>query len=239
VSLPETVLIIRCDKLESRQLKAKWVQAIESAGLVIQSKPIEARQLPQWCQRWAQQYHIQLTSEAAQLLAERVEGNLLAADQELQKLALRYGSGETTIPIDAAEIAQSVVDQTHYQLFALSTAMLLGQGQHARQILHRLQQEGLEAPIILWLLTKEIRILMNLVQAGQTGGMNAAFKRQGIWSSKQGEYQQALRRHAPQDWATYLSLALQIDLQIKGLAAGDPWSGLADLVFKITHGNLN
>ncbi|MBD3756297.1 MAG: DNA polymerase III subunit delta, partial [Gammaproteobacteria bacterium] len=118
---PEVIVVIECEKLESRQLKSKWAAAIESAGLVVQAKPVPAQALPGWCQQKAQQVGIQLDNEAAALLAERVEGNLLAADQELIKLSLLFPQGSV---IDASIIAQSVVDQAHYQLFALSSEML-------------------------------------------------------------------------------------------------------------------
>lgn len=226
----ETVVIITSEKLDSRQTKAKWYQAIEAQGLVVQSKPIEGHALVQWCQKRATEHDLQLDNEAAAELAQRVEGNLLAADQELEKLALLFPKGTQ---LTATEIQQSVADQAHYQLFALSTAMLLGKTQHALQILHRLHQEGLEAPVVLWLLSKELRTLIAICQKQQATNLSQVYKQLRIWSSKQNEFNAALRRHNLDYWQSLLGLAMQIDFQIKGMNSGDEWVSLSDLVFKI------
>ncbi|MBD3777297.1 MAG: DNA polymerase III subunit delta [Thiotrichales bacterium] len=231
---PEVIVVIECEKLESRQLKSKWAAAIESAGLVVQAKPVPAQALPGWCQQKAQQVGIQLDNEAAALLAERVEGNLLAADQELIKLSLLFPQGSV---IDASIIAQSVVDQAHYQLFALSSEMLLGRGQHAQQMLTRLRQEGLEAPVILWLVAKEIRQQLELAQLSQTLPLAQVFNQLKIWQSRQAECKAALQRHTLHDWQAMLKQALQIDLLIKGVRPklNDEaiWMGLSALVRQI------
>ena len=233
---PEITLLIRCDKLDSRQLKSKWVQAIEAAGLVIQSKPIDARQLPSWCQQRAEGYGLQLSYDAALVLAERVEGNLLAADQALQKLQLQYGTG---VVLSDQQVADSVADQAHYQLFALSDVMLQGDAIRAVQILQRLQQEGIEAPVVLWLLAKEIRLLYQLAQKqAQQGsaGVAALFKQHRIWQSKQQGYRQALQRHSKEDWERLFNLALAADLQIKGqVQMQDPWLTLRKMVLAVSQ----
>lgn len=228
----DMVLVIYCERLDSRQTKSKWVQAIESAGLVVQSKPIEGRDLPTWCQHQAQRLNLQLDLDAACLLAERVEGNLLAADQELEKLALIKPQGAQ---VTLQDIEQSVVDQAHFQLFALSSLLLTGQAKQALHVLHRLRQEGSEAPVVLWLLTKELRQLIELAQKQQQMPLGQAMKALRIWSSKQNEFTQALRRHDSRYWQTLLLEAYQIDRQIKGTQPGDPWLGLADLVMKIAR----
>lgn len=231
---PEVIVVVECEKLESRQLKSKWVAAIESAGLVVQAKPVPTQALPAWCQQKAQQVGIQLDNEAATLLAERVEGNLLAADQELIKLSLLYPQGAV---IDASIIAQSVVDQAHYQLFALASEMLLGRGDHAQQMLLRLRQEGLEAPVILWLVAKEIRQQWELAQLSQSVPLMQAFNQLKIWQSRQAECKAALQRHSLHDWQAMLKQALQIDLLIKGvrpkLNDEEIWMGLSALVRQI------
>lgn len=228
----ETVVIVTCEKLDSRQTKSKWYQAIDAQGLVVQSRPIEGANLVQWCQSQATEHGLQLDNEAAAELAQRVEGNLLAADQELEKLALIFPKG---VQLTASQIAESVADQAHYQLFALSTAMLLGKTQHALQILHRLQQEGLEAPVVLWLLSKELRTLIAIAQKQQSAHLSQVYKSLRIWASKQNEFNAALRRHHLQYWQSLLGLAMQIDFQIKGFNQGDEWVGLSELVFKISQ----
>ncbi|BBP46715.1 DNA polymerase III subunit delta [Thiosulfatimonas sediminis] len=235
---PEMVILLFCEKLDSRQIKSKWVQAIEAAGLVVQTKPVAQDALPQWVAQRAQNYALQLTQEAASLLAERTEGNLLAADQELIKLSLLLPPNEGSLQaVDAEMILQNVVDQAHYQLFALSEAMLKGQRSSALQILQRLRQEGIEAPIILWLLSRELRVLTELQLLAQQASLGQAFKQCGVWQVNQAQYRQALQRQSSTAWQTYLQVALQVDLKIKGIDANnsDPevWAALKALVIKI------
>lgn len=229
---PEICLVVLCEKLDGRQMKSKWVQAIEAHGWVVQSKPIEGPGLVKWCQQRAQESGLALEDEAAGLLAERVEGNLLAADQEIEKLALFFPPNTVLTP---QNIIDNVADQAHYQLFSLSTAMLYGRTQYALQILHRLQQEGLEAPVVLWLLAKDLRQLIDIAQKQQTMSLPQAFKQLRIWSSKQGEFSAALQRHDLVYWQSLLNVALQVDLTIKGVRPGDEWLGLSELVSQIAR----
>lgn len=233
---PEVIVVIECEKLDSRQTKAKWFQSIESAGLVIQAKAVPVNMLPNWCQQRAQQQGLQLDGEAAALLAERVEGNLLAADQELVKLSLIHP--ENTL-VTAQMINESVVDQAHYQLFALATAMLEGRQEYALQVLHRLRQEGVEAPIILWLLAKEIRQILDITQLQQSMPRAQVFKQLRIWQSRQAEVNSALQRHPAEVWPTLIKQALQVDLMIKGIKKtfneDEVWLGLSGLVAQIAR----
>lgn len=228
---PEICLVVLCEKLDGRQLKSKWVQAIDANGWVVQSKPIEGPGLVKWCQDRARAAGLDLDTEAAGLLAERVEGNLLAADQEIEKLALFFPAGTR---LTAQSISENVADQAHYQLFALSSAILFGRTQYALQILQRLRQEGLEAPVVLWLLAKELRQLIDLAQKQQSMSLSQAFKQLRIWSSKQGEFSAALQRHDGAYWQTLLNNALQVDLIIKGVQPGDEWLGLSQLVSRMS-----
>ncbi|GKT12522.1 MAG: DNA polymerase III subunit delta [Thiomicrorhabdus sp.] len=233
---PEIVVVIQCEKLDSRQTKSKWVAAIESAGLVVQAKPVPVNALPNWCQQKARSHNLTLDNEAANLLAERVEGNLLAADQELLKLSLLLAPNST---IDVASILENVVDQAHYQLFALSSALLNGRVDYSLQMLMRLRQEGIEAPIILWLLSKELRQLIELSQLSQQVSMAQAFKQCRIWQSRQSEYSNAMKRQGLMNWQGLLKSALKVDLMIKGisptLSEEETWFGLADLVSKMAR----
>ncbi|MBF6058605.1 MULTISPECIES: DNA polymerase III subunit delta [Thiomicrorhabdus] len=229
--VPETVLIVQCERLDSKQLKAKWVAAIEAKGLVVQAKPVPIAALPKWCQDRGASLGLQLDSEAAALLAQRTEGNLLAADQELQKIALLSPpSGQISVDF----VAQTVVDQAHYQLFALAGSVLNGQLNESLQILQRLRQEGIEAAIILWLLSKELRQLVELTQLCRQIALPQAFKQCRIWSSRQGEYRAAVGRGDLGHWQKLLGSALQADLRIKGIQPilhdQEIWSTLDDLV---------
>ncbi len=233
---PETVIVFQCERLDSRQLKSRWVNAIESAGCVVQAKPVPVNALPNWCQQKASAFGLQLESDAATLLAERVEGNLLAADQELMKLSLIFGSDAV---ISVQTILEHVVDQAHYQLFALSTAVLNGRVAYSLQMLMRLREEGIEPPVVLWLLSKELRQLIELSQLSQQVSMGQAFKQCRIWSSRQSEFTKALNRQGLSAWQNLLKIALNIDLMIKGirptLSADEVWLEMSQLVLKMAQ----
>jgi DNA polymerase-3 subunit delta len=233
---PELVIVIQCERLDSRQIKSKWVGAIESAGLVVQAKSVPLNALPNWCQQRASSLGLQLESDAAALLAERVEGNLLAADQELIKLSLVLANGAV---ISSQTILEQVVDQAHYQLFALATSVLNGQVMYSLQMLNRLREEGIEAPILLWLLSKELRQLIELSQLSQQMAMGQAFKQCRIWSSRQAEFTNALNRKGLVSWQSLLSRALKIDLMIKGirpvLNGEEVWLEMSQLVLKMAQ----
>lgn len=227
---PEICILVTCEKLESKTTKTKWFQSIESNGLVVQSRPIELKALPSWCQARANQVGLSLEQEAAMVLSERVEGNLLAADQEMEKLSLIFPQGSQ---LNVEDITNNVADQAHYQLFALSTAALTGQATYALQILNRLKQEGLEAPIILWLLAKEVRTLIQLIEKQRQTPLSQVYKSLRIWQSKQAEYRQALNRQDLTHWQACLALCAQIDFEVKGIQQGDEWLSLNQLVVKI------
>ena len=215
-----SVLIV-AGRLEARQLKSAWVQAIEQAGLVIQARPVPSGQLPQWAHQRARHYALQLTEEAAVLLAERSEGNLLALDQALEILALRYG---TPARIEAPQVIDTIADQAHYDLFALSDAILAGELEQALHVLHRLQQEGLEVPLIVWLLSRELNLFYQLAQRPEQA--EVLFRAQKIWRNRQPLYRQRARHLPVETWSRLLQQLHRVDLQAKGLEAGSPWRSL-------------
>ena len=216
----QAALAIFSGRLEARLLKSAWVQAIEQAGLVIQARAVPPMQLPKWCQQQAHAYGLTLTAEAAALLAERVEGNLLAAAQALEVLQLRYGEGAR---IDVPEIRENVVDEAHYQLFALGDALLFGEVAQALHTLQRLRQTGTDATLIVWLLAREVRLYYQLA----VGRSPQALK---IWRNQQSRYLAAAQRLPAGAWARVLAQLAAIDQMNKGLRAGDPWIALDSIV---------
>jgi len=211
---PDTVLILTCERLESRQVKSKWVKLVESVGLVVQAKSVPMQSLPNWLIERAQLYQLQLQMEAAHLLAERIEGNLLAADQELQKLSLLFPAGSS---ITVEQVQAMVVDQAHYQLFALSSTILQGQLKQSLQMYQRLRQEGVELAVILWLLISDVRQLDELAQLSEQSGLAQAFESCRIWKFKQAEYRAALQRAPTGFWRQCLGVLARIDQLMKGM----------------------
>ena len=151
----DTVLLITSGKLDKNAAKAKWYKALDSAGVTLQVWPVEANQLPRWVGQRMRARGLSASPEAAQLLAERVEGNLLAAAQEIEKLLLLYGESS----VDAEMVEQGVADSARYDIFELVDTALLGDAPRVARIMEGLHGEGVEPILILWALVREIRAL--------------------------------------------------------------------------------
>lgn len=225
----DTLLLITAPKLES---KHKWVKLLLESPLcqVISIWPVEANQLPLWIRTRLAQLGLAISDEALELFALRVEGNLLAAAQEIEKLKLLMGN-ETQV--DVAHIESMVVDSARFDVFGLVDIALQGNAAHSLRMLQGLRAEGAAETLILWTLTKELRALMTLAQLTSQGiTLERAFQqiKPPIWPKRQGLFQRAIGRYAPSQWGQLLLKAQQIDTQIKGQADGDYWLELADLV---------
>ncbi|MDW5415621.1 DNA polymerase III subunit delta [Iodobacter sp. CM08] len=223
---PDTITIVTCPKLDKTGQNSKWFQALSAKGDVLEAKNIEHRQLPDWiAQRLARQQQ-KLAPEALQFLADRVEGNLLAAFQEIQKLALLHPAGE----ISLADLQSSVANVARYDVFQLGAALLAGDATRFARMLAGLRAEG-EAPhLVLWSLAEEIRTLYRLGLGKQRGTPSAQlFKELRIWGEKQKLVEPALARVKAAQLKAALAQAALIDQMNKGVAKGEVWDELMNM----------
>ena len=227
---PDITLIISLPKLTQAQQKAKWYQAISKAGLCIRVWPINAHDLPRWLQQVAQHLKIKIDAAGIKLLAELTEGNLLAAKQALDKLRLRFADA----PVGAAEVGAVVNDNARYNVFDLSNSMLTGNAEQSLRILNGLKAEGSEITFVLWAITRELRELIKLTQAKQSGG-NINQLLQAQWAARRTLLQQALQRVNLKNLLHCLNQACQTDEMIKGIRPGNPWNHLSDLVLSLAN----
>ena len=230
----DTVLLISLPKLDGSTQKTKWAKALIDGKDVqfLQIWPVEATQLPQWIRQRLAQAGLSADQEAIELIAARVEGNLLAAAQEVEKLKLLAEGGQ----INAATVQAAVADSARYDVFGLIDAALHGQAAHALHMLDGLRGEGVEAPVILWALARELRLLANLaMQYSQGTPLERAFAqaRPPVWDKRRPLLSKALQRHGASAWNQMLVEAQQIDAQVKGQAEGDPWIGLSQLCLRL------
>ena len=226
----DNVLLIIAGKLEKAQQNTKWFKALDKTGAVIQIWPVDADKLPSWIEQRMQLRGMQPTPEAVALLADRVEGNLLAADQELEKLRLLSGGGV----VDADQVAQAVSDSARFDVFGLVDAALLGEAARATRILGGLHSEGVEPVLVLWALTREIRSLSGMGQLLQQGqGMGQVMSQYRIWDKRKPPVQAALRRYGLKRWHGLLWQAGEIERVVKGRAPGKAWDELLQLTLKI------
>ena len=194
---PDRLLLVGVsEKLDSSAARAAWAKSLEANGVLVEIWPIDRAELPRWIEQRARAAKLALTSGAAQLLAERIEGNLLAADQEIKRLALT-AAGRT---IDEADVLESVANNSRFDVFGLTDAVLAGDAARAFKILFGLRAEGVAAVLVSWALAREISLLARLEHAVRHGAaVDSALARAGVWRRRQPLVKQALRRwRAPQ-----------------------------------------
>ncbi len=225
----DNCLILLTEKLESAVQKSKWVKAIDNIGVICQVWPLPGNALRHWLETQAQSLNLHLPREAYSLLAERHEGNMLALAQSLEKLSLLYGDKEITL----AAIDQMLCDSAHYTIFELSDAALAGNAQKTHTILQGLVQEGTEATLILWALSREIQLLVTLSQPAQPHALPALFNNLGIWQQRQFLYLNALKKHSSRYWLQCLNQAADVDKIVKGVIPGDKTVALSQLALAL------
>jgi len=224
---PDRLIVVVTGKLDAAAARSSWVKAIESAGVLVQVWPIERTQLPDWIKRRASGLQLQLTQRAAETLAERVEGNLLAADQELKKLAILASDG----PVDADGVLAAVANNARFDVFRLVDAVLTADARRAFAILAGLRAEGTEPALLAWALGRELCLLARLRSALDRGqALASAFAKNGVWQRRQALVTRALERYSAADLRSLLQQAAATDHVIKGVVAGDSWQALTQLV---------
>ncbi|MCK5831176.1 MAG: DNA polymerase III subunit delta [Methylococcales bacterium] len=223
-SLPEdTILLITSSKLDKSSLNTKWFKAIEQAGIVIQIWPLDGADLIQWLQQRAQKRGLQIEIDGIKALASRVEGNLLAASQEIEKLFILHGNSA----ISMQSVEDAVADSARFDVFKLTDCVLSGRVTRAIKILNGLKAEGIVAPVIVWALAREIRLLINITMDLKQGqNKQTVFKNHRLWDKRQQLISSALSRMKIKQLQEALVLSSQADRQIKGQEAGDCWETL-------------
>lgn len=252
---PDIILLIIAGKVESATRKSKWYKAVDKVAGIVSVWPIEGQQLNQWLYRRLQSKGLSLQADAIQLINDRVEGNLLAADQEIEKLSLLYpviASAPTVesntqmphqvISLDYEQVSEAVSDSARYNLFDLFDCTLSGDLKRASRMLYGLQREGLSIILIMSLFTREVRMLAKMSAVLHPGGQKDTGQRANVDVAMQGVYifpkrksliAQALRNTRPQLWQSLLKQLLQADKMAKGAQPGDPWDMLQLILARV------
>jgi DNA polymerase III subunit delta len=218
---PDVVCLIVTGKLDKKAGEAPWVRAVEKHGIWVPIRPVPAAALPGWLRERARQLEVEMEPAAAQLIVDRVEGNLLAAQQELEKLRL-LANGQ---PISSELVLRSVGDSSRYDVFQLAEAAAAGDAVRALRVLLGLKSEGVEPTLILWALVRELR---GLWQARERSRLRSAVRGSG-WHLAATPSPRALSRLNQLPLARLLMQASHTDRVLKGLAMGDAWSALTAL----------
>jgi DNA polymerase-3 subunit delta len=227
----DTLLLIVSARLEAAARRSKWVQALDKAGVTLPVWPVETAQLPGWIDRRLSSRGMRASQDALRLIAERVEGNLLAAAQEVEKLYLLHGEGA----LDLDTVAELVTDSARYDVFGLVDAALAGDAGHAQRILSGLRAEGVEPVLVLWALSREIRSLTSMARQLQSGtSLSQVLAAHRVWDKRKPQVGAALKRIRGRQWWQLLQTCSGIDRIVKGRAAGSAWDELLQLTLRLS-----
>jgi len=229
---PDTITCIVLPKLDSKTKTSAWFSALDDAGMAIQIDSLDRGALPHWIAgRLKRQDQAVVSGPEGQrvleFIADQVEGNLIAAHQEIQKLGLLYPAGV----LSEEQIRLAILKVARYNVFELTEAMLSGDLARLNRMLDGLKGEGEPLVLILWSVTEELRLLSKLKAASDAGESVANLMRANrIWGNKERLYPAALKRIQPVRLRRALQVAAGLDRQVKGLHAAelpsDPWDGL-------------
>ena len=229
---PDVILLITAGDW-SKAHHGKWTDAISRIGVISVAWAIKPHELAGWVESRLRAKGLRADGGAVQVLVERVEGNLLAAAQEIDKLVL-LADGDI---IDTGKMQSLVADAARYDVFRLTDAMLGGQGAQVARILSGLRAEGDVVAGLMPMVIKEILRTAALARVQARGGnLGAEMKAQGIWETRQAPFKRALQRHAnPARWDRFVAEASRIDRIAKGRGDGDAWVTLERLLLAIAE----
>lgn len=227
----DVVLLITAEEWSRAHQQGKWYEAVARVGVVSVAWAIKPHELPDWIERRLRARGVRADRDAVLGLAERMEGNLLAAAQEIDKLAL-LSDGQT---LDLAALQSLVADAARYDVFRLLEASFSGQPEAVLRMLAGLRGEGEAVAALLPMVIRELQAGTGLARVQASGGNLAAeFKSRGVWEARQAPYKRALARHAdPRRWERLLAEASRVDRMAKGRLDGDPWRALERLLLAV------
>jgi DNA polymerase-3 subunit delta len=226
---PDTLLLVT-GELEPKSWKSAWVSEFERQGLLVVATELTREQLPEWIARRLKLHGVSIAREAAELLADRVEGNLLAAQQEIERIALLRPGAK----LDPDTVAELVADNARYDVFELASAAFLGNAPRALRILDGLRGEGREPPLILWALLNDLRALSRVLQHGpDERNLDGIFRAEQVWGTRQGPLRTAVQRLTRADIDSLIAAAARADRVAKGSLRGDAWVEITGLVARI------
>ena len=225
----DTLTLIQLPEIDWRSQKSAWFEALDAAGVLVEAKEVSRKALPQWLAGRLKAQKQDADPDTLAFIAERVEGNLMAAYQEVQKLALLFPPGRLSFE----QVREAVLDVARYDVFALGEAMLEGDAARLSRMFEGLKAEGAAAPLALWALTEELRAVGRVAAGAAEGRPVATLMRDArIYGPRQSLVQASYSRFTPQRVAEGLRHAAAIDRMIKGLVKGDAWDELLQLALR-------
>ena len=223
----DTVLLLNTGKVDGNAKKSTWFRAIDQAGIIVQCWPVQTERLSAWLKQRFHNKDMQPDADALAYVSQHVEGNLLAAVQEIDKLYLLLGPGK----VSYNDVAQAITAQSRYSVFELMDVVLAGDRARTVKIINGLRAEDVAIQVILWAVVKDLRLLV--LAAGETNSVDMRLKRSGVWQNRIRLFKQCLSRHSERALQALLKRCSLIDAAGKGVADADPWQELETLCFRL------
>jgi len=216
--LSDTILLMDIGKVDAKLAKSTWIKAFEKSGVVVTIWPIPHEQLPQWILKRAHKYKLQFNPDAAHLLADYVEGNLMAAAQTIEKLYLL----KPEKPVDIQLIQTILTNESRFTIFDFIDSLIAGEKSRTLHILNNLKEDGTEPVLILWGITRELRLLADYAKQIQQGcTYEQLFQKLRIYSRRQMPIRNFLSKFTVADCYRLLTHAAEIDKIAKGAVLGN------------------
>jgi DNA polymerase-3 subunit delta len=234
---PDTgnVVLIFMPALDTATSRSKWASALAESAVWVECRPPRRQELPGWLRQRMQKAGLRADEEALEILAARVEGNLLAAKQEIDKLALLVEGGA----VSAEAVRDSVADGARFDIFQLSDAALAGDVERSVRVLQGLEREGESEVLVLWTLVREVLGLADVVVRAQGHGIEQALSDAKVWRSRQDAYRRAARGRSLADIGRLLRSAARADQILKGTRPGQSWNALLELVLELSGARVS
>jgi DNA polymerase-3 subunit delta len=231
---PDILLVILCEDW-SKKHEGAWFTAVQKAGRAQVLWPVKVHEMSGWLGQRLRAQGLEASREALELLVERVEGNLLAAAQEVDKLALLRPEGR----IDLEYMAHAVADNARYDVFGLSDAAIGGDVRRSLQMLSGLRGEGQTVPGLISWLSGQVQQLLRVAEAKTRGmSVDAALQAAGVWSSRQAPFKRALGRGSVEHFEALLAQCAKIERIGKGREQGDGWRELERLLVALAESRV-
>ncbi|HUN91092.1 MAG TPA: DNA polymerase III subunit delta [Burkholderiaceae bacterium] len=233
--IDDTLLIVSLPRLDKRVRESGWAAALDRGGVWVDVPRIDRGALPAWLDARLRRQEQRAERAALEFIADRVEGNLLAAHQEVMKLGLLFPPGD----LAQEQVARAVLDVARFDVFALPQAMLAGDGPRVARMIEGLRAEGEAAPLVAWAVTDEIRLLARVRQELDAGKpFQQVARDQRLWGARLATMERAARRLDAEAIARLVLRCAEVDRLVKGLAVAgagsDPWLELTDIALAVS-----
>ena len=228
---PDNVTLVTLPRLDRTAQTSEWFEALSEAGVTVAVYPVERDALPGWISARLARQKQRASRETLTFLAEACEGNLLAARQEIEKLALLLPEGE----LDHAAVEQAVADVARFDIFELSEAWLAGDASRAVRILRALQAEGDAPTLPIWQLSEDVHAIAMVTAMIRSGTpASAAVRNARVWGKRQAALERAVNRIAGSTVASLLVALARLDALAKGIGMGNAWDELETLALTLS-----